>query len=1366
MSTHSTNHGPTHPGVHVRRNVIPKGMTVTKAASLLGVGRPALSNLLNGKAALSQEMALRLQKTFQANREYLLDLQALYDRRDDALRTPVVSGRHAPMLVEIRAKQIEQWSNTNEAREELPVLLRRLVCATGFEATRIDFPAFDNSQRPGWDGIVETATHSPWVPEGLSYWEFGCGQDPGSKANSDYMKRVQKVPLVERLSSVFVFVTPRNWRKKDEWVAEKTGLREWKDVRALDASDLEQWLEQSAETQVWFVERINSPVDGFRSPDMCWSNWANACDPALPPSLFSIAEGSIAELKDWLNVPPKRPFMVAADSPDEALAFACHCVREVKVGAGGNNTNALVFDKPEAMQKFLSTNTAPKIAIIHDSKTEKVIGPLIRCCHCLIVGSASSAGVEAKPDIKLGLPTLKGFSNSLESMGYNDDRIEFLARESGRSPTVLRRRLSNIPAVRNPSWAEEDQIARKLLPTAFVGAWNKNTEPRFSDLDVVSKLAQVDDSRRIEEGIAELLSLPESPLWSAGDYQGVVSRVDALFGIAKFVTKSDLETFFCCAERVFAKRDPALDLPEDKRWAAGKYGKAHIHSIPLRDGISDTLILLSVHGNNLFRKRLGINVESRVSSLIRKLLEPFTIENLLSHNWQLPRYAEAAPEQFLELIELDLRKSEPIVFGLLKPADGPLLSGCPRARILWALECLAWKHLGRVSTILAHMSKVTIDDNWDNTPVASLLGIHLSWMPQTAASLEERLRILEVLTNRFPEIGRRICMKQLESGSQTATPNYRPRWRNDASDAGQVATFGEIDKVKRKVLCLAIERPKHDADSLGDLVEHLGAMHDEDQIAVWNLINRWTKAETDDYAKAKLRERIRWSVLVPSKLSQGMIVSTRKRARSAYEKLKPNDLVARHAWLFTDYPVHLLEDEIDDDLYFDKREERIQDIRSSAIHEIWQARGIDGAMALLFGSRKPHVVGYCLGKNLENKDSLISTLQSCLSAEGEFQTKADQCMEGLLSSVNTEMCYALLETVVDGLDTSQVAQLLRCAPLTHNTWSILDQCDDAIRTQYWQEIVPSRHQLGNINETELNKMIRCLIDSKRPRAAFNSVHFGWPRVETSLLIRLLEDVHTIDAKPNDEFLLEEYDISNALEALDGRPGVTLHQMANLEFSFIEALGKRTRGIPNLERKITESPEFFVNVLAFMFPREDDEVDLPSLQVNNPKRQKELLTPGPRLFNQISYIPGIRKDKKLDIESLQNWVNKARQLCAKHGRTMLGDKYIGRLLSKAPADEDGLWPCKAVCEVLESNASDEIKSGLCDQVYNQRSGFLRAIGDGGAKERALAEKYRYWAKQRRTEFPYVGKILEDIATIYDNIAARVNDRVNVDKRVQY
>src|SRR6202521_762995 len=71
---------PPHVGGLIRREVIePLGLTVTEAAKALGVGRPALSNLLNGKASLTSEMGLRVEKAFGPKMEHLMRMQLAFD---------------------------------------------------------------------------------------------------------------------------------------------------------------------------------------------------------------------------------------------------------------------------------------------------------------------------------------------------------------------------------------------------------------------------------------------------------------------------------------------------------------------------------------------------------------------------------------------------------------------------------------------------------------------------------------------------------------------------------------------------------------------------------------------------------------------------------------------------------------------------------------------------------------------------------------------------------------------------------------------------------------------------------------------------------------------------------------------------------------------------------------------------------------------------------------------------------------------------------------------------------------------------------------------------------------------------------------
>lgn len=71
---------PPHPGDFIRTEIIePAGLSVTAAAAALAVSRPALSSLLNGKADLSGDMALRIEKAFDMKMDTLMRMQASYD---------------------------------------------------------------------------------------------------------------------------------------------------------------------------------------------------------------------------------------------------------------------------------------------------------------------------------------------------------------------------------------------------------------------------------------------------------------------------------------------------------------------------------------------------------------------------------------------------------------------------------------------------------------------------------------------------------------------------------------------------------------------------------------------------------------------------------------------------------------------------------------------------------------------------------------------------------------------------------------------------------------------------------------------------------------------------------------------------------------------------------------------------------------------------------------------------------------------------------------------------------------------------------------------------------------------------------------
>ena len=91
---------PPHPGLSIKENCLePLGLNITEAAKVLGVARHTLSRVLNGHAAISPEMAIRLEKAGWSNAEFWLRRQTAYNllqarKREDQIKVK----RYKPQL--------------------------------------------------------------------------------------------------------------------------------------------------------------------------------------------------------------------------------------------------------------------------------------------------------------------------------------------------------------------------------------------------------------------------------------------------------------------------------------------------------------------------------------------------------------------------------------------------------------------------------------------------------------------------------------------------------------------------------------------------------------------------------------------------------------------------------------------------------------------------------------------------------------------------------------------------------------------------------------------------------------------------------------------------------------------------------------------------------------------------------------------------------------------------------------------------------------------------------------------------------------------------------------------------------------------
>lgn len=1359
---------PIHPGVFVRKTALePKKMTVTAAAKLLGVGRPALSNFLNGKASATKEMARKIEQAFSLSAQKILTMQSAYDGYLSG--TELSDGEAltyvAPYL-EFKSTDIEAWVERNiPTRVRLPVLLRTLAHSTDPALNKIDFPGNNDGERPGWDGWVETKKGNAWVPNGVSGWEIGTDVNVAKKAEGDYRSRTDSVGPEKRAGISFVFVSPRHWPGKAQWVRSKQALGEWKDVRAYDSCDLEQWLQQSHAGQIWFANEIGNPVAGVRTLAQCWFNWSDVSVPALSGKLFAPAvEATRLLFKTRLSNAPGAPTIVAADSTEEALAFLAQLFSPVSSDdetdeLGRYYDRVLVFDQPGVIEK-LAQGAKRFIAVATSREVEKELGRCARDIHTIAVYPCNATNADI--DVTLKPLSYMTFREGLEDMGLDRDEIHRLERESGRSPTVLRRRLSSVPAIRTPQWAADEEIAAELVPFFLVGAWSSaNT----TDQTLLALLADKGGYDELDKVCHRLARLDDAPVWAVGTYRGVVSKVDLLFAIAGSVGLDDLRKYFDLAKIVLGEDDPKLDLPEERRWFSGMGEKTREFSSVMRQGVAETLVLLAVHGKSLFQSRLGIDCEFEAEKLIRETLDPLTTRKLEANDRDLPVYAEAAPHTFLKMLEEDLKAGHPETYGLLRPAESSLFGGCPRTGLIWALEVLAWnpEHLPRVSMILAQLSEIEIEDNWINKPINTLQSIFRVWMPQTAASHEERLDAIRGIKEKYPEIAWRICIEQIHRGHGSGDYNERPKWRTDAQGFGEpFKTWVPIIQFMRDLVELMFQWEHHTPSMLGDLVKRLPDLRklgQDSQDHVWQLIDAWLATKPSDRDKADLREIIRRNVLSrmgKRQTNPDEYAVLSKIAKSVCGKLEPSDVLCRHDWLFRTGWVEDSADElIEEDPDFRAKERHIQQLRVSALNAILDERGLAGAVELAEMGDCAFEIGRLMTNNILDSqvypEFVVEVLGSCNGDHDALELRCKQLLNGAMFGIHQHDESA---TTFDGIKTAlspeQFCVVLMLSPFRKSTWQLVDNLPSELQEKYWINVQP--HWIHDADD-ENNEAVERLLRAKRPRAAFACVHYKLDELNPELLFRMMSDVVTEDVDPQKHYQLEEYYIDKAFRLIDASSEITLEQKAGLELAYMDALARpwndNAFGLPNLEKYIEANPEFFVQAVVWTYKRSDDGKDPDGWAV--PEEQIQLRAKrGYKLLEGLRKFPGQGRPQREEQQKLLSWVRTVRELCEQLKRRDMGDQCIGKMLAHSPVGADGIWPCESVRHVMEKAHSEQIMRGAHTGLYNSRGVVTRV--EGGAQERELADKYRRWAVALRASHPFVSsELLMGMVRTYEHEA---------------
>lgn len=1357
-----------HPGPYIREHVLkPRKLSVTKAAALIGMSRPNLSNFLNGKIKTTPEMAARLERSFGVSAKEILDMQTEYDRKTTDTSQAIEKARsYVPAFLDFKANDIihwiEKWANEEIiARSRLSVFLRRLILSTNEDILAIDFPGNDNSQRPGKDGELQTSAGTPWVPVGHSIWEFGVNQDIKSKANHDYVKSVRKIPLSERQNATFIFVTPRTWKNKTDWVKQKLKAKQWSGIRAYDASDLEQWMEQSIAAQAWFANETNKPSHGVRTLDFCWENWASKQDRPLFRSLFATMKTPTTneKIQSFLSQQAPSSLYIAAESAEEALGFLSQFLDSSELEK--YRSRVLVFDEPGVLPT-LAQGTRDFIAVVHTQEVEQELIPYrdsLKSIHLYPRNTTHQIDITLEP-LRYNV-----FSSVLQKHNFSNNKIQSLADQSGRSLTVLRRLLNHTQA----SWSQNLDLATMLIPFALLGTWNRRDK---AEMELLCQLANL-PREKLEKNFLILLSQQDSPVWVRDQYKGVISKLDALNGVASMITESELERFIAVARKVLSEDDPAFELTVEERWLASPE-KRRLYSDRVRESIADTLTLLAIHGEQLFKHRIDFDAESEVLKLIQDLLLPLTTKKLIENQNELPYYAEIAPEKFLDIVQKDLLTEHSQVIGLLQPIGTPLFGSCPRSGLLHALEALAWNPstFRKVILILGKLSTQELQDNWGNEPINSLKSIFCSWMPQTAADLEKRIESIKELFEKYPQVGWNVCLHLISENSNSNSYSYKPKWRSDADNFGEplITLYPHQQMVEEVInLILNLDPQAYTADRLGDLIDQLHRLSTDKQDRVWEKVDTWRQNGAKDEDIARLREKIRVSILSERYRNQSEQLERAyltPKGKMVYEKLQPKDPLNQYAWLFRDEWVEFSADEKQEDPGdLDGHIQRIDRLRRDALKDIMNDRGLEGILELSKFGKCHCSIGRILACDILD-EMLMLELFLIFNAQDEMDTDDDKLVASILCNLEDPQknyIYAILLLITS--TEKELLHFLQLFPYRADTWKLVDKLSQGAQQEYWRTVVP---KYIKDDPDENWESIHRLLEAKRPRAAFATICLHLHDIDPSLQMKILTSMRS-KHKCNDEsgkYLPEKQDLTESIHFINSSLDIPLKEKAALEFMYIDVLGsflpkKDKQQIPSLERYIESNPEFFVQIIAWTFKRQNNTER--SEDISEVTDQDILADRGHRLLQILSHIPGEDKPQEEEQKKeLEEWISTVRLSSSALGLKDITDRYLGRLFSHAPLGKDGVWPSEAVRDIMEAIHSDGMKLGTRIGLYNARGAFWRK--NGGDQERELADKYRFWAESLEFTHPFVASVLKWLVDTYDSEATQQDIDAAIERRM--
>lgn len=1246
-------------------------------------------------------------------------------------------------IMMITRDQLASWADTPESKANFPHLISRLIRATTAKDTKVNIPWGSATYIGGWDGIVDSKEKTRYAPKGISLWELGTDRDPKKKADVDYEKRTGDPLGYTPHDATFVFVTPRTWTKKEEWVSQKKEEKKWKDVIVYDGISLAQWLDEAPAVSRWFASQGYAGVyssDGIITADEYWKEWSCSGKLELTPDCVLAGRGVAREL--LIKRLKEEPSItgVRASTKGEAIAFILATMKPSDSEVSGRFfSTTLIVDQEDRFRSISSSIQHALNLIVRFESTDPLGVATEKGHHVLVPLGADD--VFSQDLITLPAVDREALIEALVASGLSRTKASEYTKESGHDITILKK-LLGFPSY-GATWIKTQTI-REIIPALLLGRWDESYP---GDRELLEKLSGMSYAEHTN-ALAKWLNLPESPLKKIGETWRLTSPLDLWRSISVHLLKRDFQLLEECFTLVYHSGNPVLasqmDLPD-------YISKKRTYSDWVREGLAQSLILMSIPRVEVCLR----DPQSWVDRIIGGLLSKASGEMWVSINRELPLIAEASPQVFLKSVSLSLSLPNPEVMDMFKEKPGILVPESSHTGLLWALEELAWMppYFKTACLLLHKLATLDPGGSLANRPINSLKEIFKAWHHQTLASYEERVKVLREMLRRDVDVSWELLKSLLPSiSSETASLTHRMRWRMFWEATDLRYTDREWFDMCSEVIDMLIALCDGDETRFSDLIKAAPDCTPSDR----ERILKWAQEAvcSIEHKKGKAWSTLR-GILNEHKQYSDADWALRENELSPFEQLYgqlyPRDVQVRNVCLFNEDDCTLMIDPATTAPFevaeYEEIEKQVAASRERAVEELVEELGLEKVLALRLEVEHPYPLGEALAKVITDEQDL-QRVWLCLEDDHPHISFAHGFISQKLRC--EEFCWmqALVQELLrKGYGDKAVANALVAARSGQELWHYIDSLGEGVQREYWMRMNPYFHGL---RDAELIEGIDKLLQYRRFNLAIRVAWYHRTRVPSDMLTDILRRWWTEDSQESRSQAGGE--IKGIFKELNERADIDKETHLELEALYLPLLicGGAQVEIPYLEAELASNPDSFVQLLKWLYsPKNKDQQrkeqkGLSKGQILNAATRSRLMLEAWRK------IPGMQEDGTIDEAELREWIKVARTLARECDRLEAADIHIGQLLAKYP-ERSPNRPARTISQVIEDINTEKLKMGYSVGMRNKQGVTVRGAFDGGGIERERAEHFGALASEHMCDYPNVAEVFQRLQDDYGRLA---------------